>query len=277
MFKLIAILLMLLDHVAWIFADVWGQEIYYIARSIGRLSFPLFCYALARGYNRTSNFLNYFLRITIMAIGTQVVFETAFYIFDFPQYRFYNVLITFSLSLVVLAGMDLIENSSRDMMINLRPLSSEGEVTKHFSPGGIRIPRWSGQVLGMIFILLALFLTRFIQPDYNFYGIATIVLFQRIDQNEIQYEKTLRKDLKKRRWTKYVLAFLLLNVLNVLPAYKDLNHYGTWIQMWSVLAVFLFPLYEKEAKPSQAKRIFFYLFYPVHFVLLLWIKYILKI
>lgn len=60
--KLIAIITMLIDHIGKIFFP----EIMEL-RIIGRVSFPIFAYLIALGYNRTSSYENYLSRLLIFA------------------------------------------------------------------------------------------------------------------------------------------------------------------------------------------------------------------
>lgn len=273
MFKYLAALFMLIDHIAYIFEPYLPPTAVLIGRSIGRLAFPMFAYALARGYNRTRNIFYYFLRMSFFAVITQILFSVVASHFGLERYLMQNVLITFALALALLSGMDLIERSSMDMMIMLRPVLSEGEVNKRFSPGGIRLPAWLGTVFGLCLIASSLFLCLRINPDYSFFGLAAVVMFQRIDRNEPSYEKTMRKDLKRRRW---LLCLGTYTLLNIVYAYGNYRSFGagfyTWIELFSIPAVLFFPIYEHQKKPGLAGKYFFYLFYPIHFCLLLIIR-----
>lgn len=67
--KLLAILLMILDHIAaYLFPDLVGLRI------IGRLSFPLFGWLIANGYRHTSNANQYLIRLLIFAFISQIPF-----------------------------------------------------------------------------------------------------------------------------------------------------------------------------------------------------------
>ena len=73
MTTIIAAIIMVIDHVGCLlFPDVlW-------LRMIGRLSFPLFAYGIARGVAHTSNFGKYFLRILIAAVISQPIYSMVF-------------------------------------------------------------------------------------------------------------------------------------------------------------------------------------------------------
>ncbi len=68
--KIIALISMLIDHVGYLlYPDIT------VLRIIGRLSFPIFCLLLARGFRRTSNRTKYALRMFILAIISQIPYN----------------------------------------------------------------------------------------------------------------------------------------------------------------------------------------------------------
>ncbi len=270
MFKFLAAFLMLIDHICHIFAPYLSEEVYLLGRTLGRLAFPMFAYALARGYNRTSNIFRYFLRLSVFAVITQVLFAVVTNRLGLERYFFMNVLITFALAIGLLVGGDLIEKSSLDMMLMMKPVLSEGTEQKSFSPGGIRLPARTGTILGIILVGLVIFLTVRLEPDYSLVGLLTVLLFQRIDRYLPDYEVTLRADLKRKRWLLYFFTYAALCLLIVLGNVSSYgSDYYTWMSMFAVLGVLFFPLYERQQKPGPAAKYFFYLFYPLHFILLL--------
>ncbi len=83
--KLIAIITMLLDHIAAFFAyelpflsavivTIGSKEItvYYIMRTIGRMAFPIYCFLLAEGFVHTKNRKRYALNLFIFAIVSEL-------------------------------------------------------------------------------------------------------------------------------------------------------------------------------------------------------------
>ncbi|WP_291632823.1 TraX family protein [Clostridium sp.] len=73
MLKIIAILLMLIDHIG---AALFPKVI--VLRMIGRLSFPIFAYLIAIGYSKTNSFSKYLYRLMIFAVISQIPFSLAF-------------------------------------------------------------------------------------------------------------------------------------------------------------------------------------------------------
>lgn len=93
--KVVAVIAMLIDHVG---AEFFPHII--IFRIIGRLAFPLFSYFIYEGVQYTRDKKRYFLRIFSLGFLCAVVY----YIYSGEIYG--NVLITFSLSIAVLYGME---------------------------------------------------------------------------------------------------------------------------------------------------------------------------
>ncbi len=67
--KILACLLMSLDHIALLFVSPVTQEtLYYVLRAVGKISFPIFAYLAFRGTYQTHNIRNYLLRLLIPAL-----------------------------------------------------------------------------------------------------------------------------------------------------------------------------------------------------------------
>jgi hypothetical protein len=90
--KWIAIITMTIDHVgAVLFPELQ------ILRIVGRISFPLFAYLLILGMESTKNIFNYFLRLFVFALISQVPFFLAIGIGPFESL---NIFFTLSFGLV---------------------------------------------------------------------------------------------------------------------------------------------------------------------------------
>ncbi|WP_088893095.1 TraX family protein [Leptolyngbya ohadii] len=132
--KLLAALLMVIDHVGVVFFP--GVE---VLRFIGRFSFPLFCWLLVQGEAHTRNFWAYLIRLLIMGIITQPIYNTVLLNGANDQY---NILFTLAIGLVCLR----IARFNR----------------------WLQIPAWiAGAALAQV-----------IPVDYSYYGIAIIALIR---------------------------------------------------------------------------------------------------
>ncbi|MBR2869955.1 MAG: hypothetical protein IKB98_01040 [Clostridia bacterium] len=89
--KIIALITMTIDHVgAILFPNVW------FLRIIGRISFPIFAFAIAEGCYYTKNKTKHFLLVFILAIICQVVY----FINDRSLYMGILVIFSFSIALI---------------------------------------------------------------------------------------------------------------------------------------------------------------------------------
>ena len=74
MFKILAMVLMVVDHVGLFFFPDMA-----IFRIIGRLSFPLFAFGIAYGYTKTKNVIKYGERLLLLALISQPIFFLLFH------------------------------------------------------------------------------------------------------------------------------------------------------------------------------------------------------
>ncbi len=76
-FKWIAIVAMLMDHVGSVF--ITASPDYFIFRGIGRLAFPIFVFFIAEGCFKTRNIKKFLLRLFIFALISEFPFDFAFF------------------------------------------------------------------------------------------------------------------------------------------------------------------------------------------------------
>ncbi len=143
MLRLIAILLMISDHV-WATFMSFGNWMTYL----GRLAFPIFAFQLAEGFVHTKNVKKYALRLGIFALISELPFNLFYSSRWFNPYH-QNVLFTFLLGL---AAMVIIDKMKKER---------------------------TAKTIGIGALLLALLCAASVItfPDYGFTGFATIVLF----------------------------------------------------------------------------------------------------
>lgn len=156
--KWIAILLMVIDHFGAVIVPVlysngiasmhinWAV-IYEITRTIGRLSFPLFCFLLVEGYLHTSNKWKYMGRLFIFALVSEMFFDWAIYN-SFFYIGKQNIFFELFLGVILMFGTDFIENKISNL---------------YFQSTGI-VSIW----------LVGMFVARLLALDYGMYGILSI-------------------------------------------------------------------------------------------------------
>ncbi|MDF2612826.1 MAG: conjugal transfer protein TraX [Clostridia bacterium] len=99
MLKIIAALLMLIDHIGMVFFE---EQL--ILRIIGRLSMPLFAYCIANGFYKTRSIKRYLMRMSAFAVISQVPFWIMMYVTDQNNFNFihFNIGFTFLGALLTL-------------------------------------------------------------------------------------------------------------------------------------------------------------------------------
>lgn len=83
MLKIIALITMILDHIGLFWNINW-------LRIVGRLSFPIYCFLITKGIKKTKNIKQYMIRILILAIISQCIWQ-------YMGYSILNVLFTYFL------------------------------------------------------------------------------------------------------------------------------------------------------------------------------------
>lgn len=107
--KIVAILTMFVDHLGvFVFPDQ------YLFRLVGRLSFPLFAWAIANGAYHTKNINKYLLRIFILAVVSQLPYWLIFNVSGVTNPGL-NILFTFSLALLAV----ILLNKTRKLLLRL--------------------------------------------------------------------------------------------------------------------------------------------------------------
>ena len=270
MLKLLACLFMLLDHIGYYYSDMLPDEIGFALRCIGRLAFPIFAWSVAQGYRRTHSIIRYFFRMVIFAALTEVAF-VYFHRLAGLRYEGTNVLVTFSLALVLLAGFQMAFHSMLDMIASLRPVAPTPQTLPSFTRydirinlGGIELDRRIGLPLGLIVMLAAIAGTILLHPDYGLYGIATVLLFY------IVHDCLAEKNQQKFA----IVGFAAINMINVLVGVFTNWAVFAWaiVQCLAILALPICYARQAESRPSAVVKYAFYVFYPLHVIILLLIR-----
>lgn len=115
--KNIAVVTMLIDHIGAVILarllirdglDTPVYGIYMAMRIIGRLAFPIYCFLLVEGLQRTHDIKKYLGRMFLFALLSEVPFDLALSGRAwYPQYQ--NVFFTLFIGLAVITGMHLVE------------------------------------------------------------------------------------------------------------------------------------------------------------------------
>lgn len=111
--KLIAILAMLIDHIAWAFVPLgsgWGQVMHFI----GRITAPTMCFFIAQGYRHTRSLPRYVTRLAVFALISQLPF--AYYNTARAGLFPLNMIYTLTMGLLAIYFFDTIHDESKRWM-----------------------------------------------------------------------------------------------------------------------------------------------------------------
>jgi hypothetical protein len=215
-----------------------GESVF---RIIGRLAFPIFAFMIAEGARYTRNKLKYFLQLFILGVICQIVY----FIADGSLYM--CILITFSLSLLILFAL-------KEFKIALFEKKRNGK----------RIALTSFLLIGAV--ALAYIACEYLEIDYGFGGVLCPVFASIFDFHGVEVPEKIKA--LDRVWARTLTfgAGILIHALC-----SELS-----IQIYALYALILLLLYSGERGRYKMKY-FFYLFYPIHLVVLYGIFILVKI
>ncbi len=267
--KIIAILSMLIDHIGfacgYYFSEIGFAGGYYLCRAIGRLALPIFAFLIANGFRHTRSITKYALRLFAFAIISEVPFDL------FTSHKI--TIVDFSGRIPNLS----LDNVFFTLLIGLLYLCFNKYATERFGK--------LAKVISAVALVGFCAFAGFVSADYGAVGVAWVALFGLLDIKEsknipvlfmgaavLSYWRIIAKCI--------VVGFYRLTMINIgkLPgiAYFLAGNITvmTWIQPFALVAFGAMLMYNgKSGLPENpvAKKIVqygFYLFYPVHILLL---------
>ena len=229
--KFLAAALMVVDHIGFMFfPDIL------IFRIIGRLSMPMFALALSEGCRYTKNKAKHFALLFALALICQVVY----YFFDNGS-LYMCILVTFSLAVLNIYAMQ--------------------NFKKRLFDGSSAVLQAVSGLLFACTVAGTYILCNFCSPviiDYGFWGCMTPVLASVFDFRNIDAPESLKKlDCLPLRVICLWLGLWLI-ALYQLPS---------TLPFWALVSLPLLLLYSGE-KGKMKTKYFFYIFYPLHLVVL---------
>lgn len=162
--KFIAIISMVLDHIAITFAPQLNQETVLIFRILGRLAYPLFAYELVECFYYTKDKKKHMLILLLLALISELPFDMVF-CFDKPFAFSTKAFIKQNVCLELLIGY---------VMIYLL----EFEWEKYIERIGIKQHmRFIKFIIKVCIFGLAAYLALLLKADYTWHGIFLIFFF----------------------------------------------------------------------------------------------------
>ena len=242
--KLIACVLMLIDHFGFIYLNS-ATDVYYVFRGLGRIAFPIFAFFIAEGCKYTKNKFRHFAFLFSAGVICEV------FIVLFTHQFIGNIFLTFSISIALIYLVEKVKNSiferqTFDAILGLIAFVSAVVALKFAFEFSILSP-----------ILLR---PQKFTLDYGFYGVLAPVAVSLFDFKRTPSAPPILKKLD-------CLPIKLLALsLALLPLALSQNPNFIAIQFLQYVAIPILLLY--NGKKGFNIKYFFYLFYPLHMVIL---------
>ena len=245
--KIIAIIIMVIDHIGGYLYQKIDPNTYYVLRSIGRIAMPIFAYLIVQGFFYTKNLKKYIFRIFVLATITQIgllvlgIINQEYY----PNYvtgvnNYFGVVYSYFLSLILLGIVD------------------EKKIIKKLNEKQNLFIR-----INLFIILLFIYLKLKIEFDMvvpflilEFYGIEK--LFEKDNQLILKQMKDVRKK-----------SLYLLLILICLTISTVLIGYSSGCKYMMIASAILIALYNgNSGKKNRLIQWLFYLVFPMQHVIL---------
>ena len=205
---------------------------------IGRLAFPIFAFEIAQGYIHTKNINKYFLRLTIFAFVSQI------------PYILFNSILTSNLTFCC--------NVIFTLLFGLTAI--------------FFFDHSSNRLKSSIIIIVLCALAELLQMDYGAYGVIIILLFFFLSRNT-QENKDSHKAL---RIVAIFLVFTVLTILRYLYLFLMAPTQSAYIAKSIIFTLLSFiPILLYNGKLGPKYKYLFYIFYPVHLLILSYIHHLL--
>jgi len=223
---------MTIDHVGFIlFPEIA------VLRIIGRLSYPLFAFIIAYGCTQTRNISMYFLRLIAFAVVLQICWAAVGFVYeDLPKFN--NIFFTLAFGVLAIWFIKYMRREA--------PIKNGVDLTVF-------------AIFATLFTLILCVGVGFLQVDYGAAGVLLIVMFYVMFQIA-PYES---KD-----WVLRIAApVICLLIFNVVLSLWYNNWGPQWFSMLAAPLIWLFV--PKKLKIHWLEKYAFYLYYPLHFVVLI--------
>lgn len=280
--KVMAMIFMTLDHIGvFLMFNVQESPLYttgYVFRAIGRIAFPLFAFLMVEGFRYTRSPLKYFLRIAIFFVSIALV-ETI-YIYAVPGNRylaFQRIENAFADLLIIAGFFYCLSLKSWRKVFLIIPVAVVGlsfGVYLYENAHSMNILWWPtylrpGYSLLGLAIALGFYLARPLSK------LASSQYLTAIGQDYASYEDTpphrkLVNILSSLIFFVIVLAFWGASYIGAGEGNRPYDPLQMSFESYCLLAIIPILLYSgKRGYDAKWFRVFSYLYYPVHMLLLI--------
>lgn len=232
--KTIAIVAMLIDHIAHVFVP-YGGALYLIMRTIGRITGPVMFYMVAEGFYYTRNKNKYMLRLALFAAISYLPFILCFS--GWTSFDTWQGFVNFNVIYTIFLGVCAL----RLRHSNLNP-----------------VMKWGGIVL---MVALSLF------GDWAISGVVIIVLFDyfRGDFKKQAFAYCLVIFMQSTS----ILAYPVYVLLGYYESFDWSMYASILVNLGMFIPIFLLQFYNgKKGSGGALAKYGFYIFYPGHLLIL---------
>lgn len=239
--KLIAIICMLLDHVAYAFLS-YRTPVYQVMRFFGRITAPVMCFMLVEGYIHTSSFSKYCLRMFVFAVlayfpYVYLVYPSLMIDLRIGFFRDYDMLFTLLICMYMIFAIDKI--------------------------GSFEASREQYFITVVLLILVAVLLS--LPCDWFIFAPLFTANFYLNRRNE------KRRDLITGLICTALFAYMAYQMLRAGYSFKEAMTFNLY-SLGAFMVIPLLRMYDHTNGKWEMKY-FFYAFYPLHLMIIDIIKY----
>lgn len=235
--KLIAIITMFCDH----FGDaILGR--FSILNIIGRIAFPLFCFQIVIGYKHTKNINKYIIRLLLFGIISQIPFSLFTYSYV-GRFDLLNVYFTLAFGLLAVYVLDVLPKKYK--------------------------------LIGVFLDVILMIIAEFLQTDYGWFGVCLIVciyLFYNDKKSNISNSETSLTFFNNNLL--FSIVFFALVVIKYSNYFVAGSYTMAIVQILGTFFPIIFMLLYNGKKGHRMKY-FFYVFYPLHLLILVIAHYLI--
>lgn len=252
--------------------------IYEILRSVGRIAFPLFAFMIAEGVSHTRSKLKYGLRLLILALVSEIPFNMALnhsIAYTGQQNVFWTLLLG-NIAISVSAGLDILKERKEINPVNAYIL--EGIVFTVSCLEGFLVKVDYG-ILGVLTIIVIYLIMRGNMRKAGIYASLGCIAYLIIDictnYSGNYYDYLIALGIVAA--VDMIIATPLLGdrKIKALGAACMILCIGWYSEAFALMSVPLVMCY--NGRRGKQNKIFFYLFYPVHLILLVLLCMMLKL
>lgn len=232
--KLIAIVAMFIDHIAVLFVDTQSL-MGQTMHVIGRLTMPIMCYFIAEGYYKTHNIRKYIMRLLVFALVSY-----------YPFFWFATGKPPISFGERIIIESQIIMNTIFVLLIGL-----------------IALAVWENKQWNLFIRIVSITMLCIIASigDWGYIAVLWILIFGMYHNN----------------FKKQMIGFGIVALFLIIKSTIQVLDTGAWwqqlYQMGVLLAIPLLAEYNGELGASKKSKWVFYIFYPLHLIILAYIRY----